>query len=67
LASPSLPASRGRLGITTIPLYLSAGLAFGRGGILPLLTTDEFVEIGAEIGLNLLLFMLGLEYTQESS
>jgi CPA2 family monovalent cation:H+ antiporter-2 len=67
LASPSLPASRGRLGIPTIPLYLSAGLAFGRGGILPLLTTDEFVEIGAEIGLNMLLFMLGLEYTQESS
>jgi monovalent cation:H+ antiporter-2, CPA2 family len=53
----------GRLGIPTIPLYLSAGLAFGRGGILPLLTTDEFVEIGAEIGLILLLFMLGLEYT----
>jgi CPA2 family monovalent cation:H+ antiporter-2 len=53
----------GRLGIPTIPLYLTAGLAFGRGGILPLVTTDEFVEIGAEIGLILLLFMLGLEYT----
>ena len=53
----------GRLGIPTIPLYLTAGLAFGRGGILPLVTTEEFVEIGAEIGLILLLFMLGLEYT----
>jgi monovalent cation:H+ antiporter-2, CPA2 family len=53
----------GRLGIPTIPLYLTAGLAFGEGGILPLVTTEGFVEIGAEIGLILLLFMLGLEYT----
>jgi monovalent cation:H+ antiporter-2, CPA2 family len=53
----------GGLGIPTIPLYLTAGLAFGRGGILPLVTTEGFVEIGAEIGLILLLFMLGLEYT----
>jgi monovalent cation:H+ antiporter-2, CPA2 family len=53
----------GRLGIPTIPLYLTAGLAFGQGGILPLVTTEGFVEIGAEIGLILLLFMLGLEYT----
>jgi K+:H+ antiporter subunit KhtU len=49
----------GRLGIPTIPLYLTAGLAFGKGGILPLVTTEGFVEIG----LILLLFMLGLEYT----
>jgi CPA2 family monovalent cation:H+ antiporter-2 len=53
----------GRLAIPTIPLYLTAGLAFGEGGILPLVTTEGFVEIGAEIGLILLLFMLGLEYT----
>ena len=53
----------GRLGVPTIPLYLTAGLAFGEGGILPLVTTEGFVEIGAEIGLILLLFMLGLEYT----
>jgi CPA2 family monovalent cation:H+ antiporter-2 len=53
----------GRLGVPTIPLYLTAGLAFGRGGILPLVTTEGFVEIGAEIGLILLLFMLGLEYS----
>jgi monovalent cation:H+ antiporter-2, CPA2 family len=53
----------GRLGIPTIPLYLTVGLAFGEGGILPLVTTEDFVEVGAEIGLILLLFMLGLEYT----
>jgi monovalent cation:H+ antiporter-2, CPA2 family len=51
------------LGIPAIPLYLLAGLAFGEGGILPLVTTAEFVEIGAELGLILLLFMLGLEYS----
>jgi monovalent cation:H+ antiporter-2, CPA2 family len=52
-----------RLGIPTIPLYLLAGLAFGDGGILPLVTTEGFVQIGAEIGLILLLLMLGLEYS----
>lgn len=52
-----------RIGMPTIPLYLTAGLAFGKGGILPLVTADEFVQVGAEIGLILLLFMLGLEYT----
>lgn len=52
-----------RIGIPTIPLYLTAGLAFGRGGVVPLVTAEEFVQVGAEIGLILLLFMLGLEYT----
>ena len=52
-----------RIGMPTIPLYLTAGLAFGQGGILPLVTAEEFVQVGAEIGLILLLFMLGLEYT----
>jgi monovalent cation:H+ antiporter-2, CPA2 family len=52
-----------RLGMPTIPLYLTAGLAFGKGGILPLVTAEGFVQVGAEIGLILLLFMLGLEYT----
>mgnify|MGYP006159923907 CR=1 FL=1 len=31
-----------RIGMPTIPPYLTAGLAFGRGGILPLVTADEF-------------------------
>jgi CPA2 family monovalent cation:H+ antiporter-2 len=51
-----------RVGLPTIPLYLVAGLAFGRGGVLPLVTTQGFIETGSEIGLILLLFMLGLEY-----
>ncbi len=52
-----------RVGMPTIPLYLTAGLAFGKGGLLPLVTAEDFVQVGAEIGLILLLFMLGLEYT----
>ncbi|MFP3989694.1 cation:proton antiporter [Streptomyces sp. E11-3] len=53
----------GRFRLSPIPLYLLAGLAFGEGGVLPLATSEEFVEIGAEIGVVLLLLMLGLEYT----
>jgi CPA2 family monovalent cation:H+ antiporter-2 len=52
-----------RLAIPAIPLYLLAGLAFGEGGLVPLVTTAEFIEIGAEVGLILLLLSLGLEYS----
>src|SRR5690242_11636851 len=55
-----------RFGFSAIPLYLLAGLAFGNGGILPLQFSEEFVHIGAEIGVILLLFMLGLEYSGET-
>lgn len=44
-------------------LYLLAGLAFGNGGLAPLKLSEDFVRIGSEIGVLLLLFMLGLEYT----
>lgn len=54
-----------RLGFSSIPLFLLAGLAFGEGGILPLVTSEEFIETGAEIGLVLLLLTLGLQYTAE--
>ena len=54
-----------RLGVSPIPLYLIAGLAFGEGGLLPLAVSEDFAEVGAEIGVVLLLFMLGLEYTAE--
>jgi CPA2 family monovalent cation:H+ antiporter-2 len=52
-----------RFGLSPIPLYLLAGLAFGHGGLLPLQASKEFIEIGAEIGVILLLLMLGLEYS----
>ncbi|MEU4216629.1 cation:proton antiporter [Actinoplanes sp. NPDC026623] len=52
-----------RFGLSPIPLYLLAGLAFGHGGLNPLLASKEFIEVGAEIGVILLLVMLGLEYS----
>lgn len=54
-----------RWGFSAIPFYLLAGLAFGNGGILPLQFSEEFIHIGAEIGVILLLFLLGLEYSGE--
>lgn len=52
-----------RWGISAIPLYLVAGLCFGHGGVAPLNLSEQFISIGAEIGVLLLLFMLGLEYS----
>jgi monovalent cation:H+ antiporter-2, CPA2 family len=52
-----------RWGFSAISLYLLAGLAFGKGGIAPLNLTKGFIQLGAEIGVLLLLFMLGLEYS----
>ncbi|TDN91164.1 cation:proton antiporter [Microbacterium sp. BK668] len=55
----------GRLGISPIPLILLGGLAFGEGGLLPFEQGEEFIEVGAEIGVILLLLMLGLEYSAD--
>ncbi|MEV5433821.1 cation:proton antiporter [Streptomyces sp. NPDC052701] len=52
-----------RVRLSPIPLYLLAGLAFGHGGVVPLGGSEEFIEVGAEIGVVLLLLLLGLEYT----
>jgi len=54
-----------RWSVSAIPLYLLAGLAFGNGGMLPLNFSRDFIQVGAEIGVLLLLFMLGLEYSGE--
>lgn len=54
-----------RWGLSAISLFLLAGLAFGKGGIAPLNLTKDFIQLGAEIGVLLLLFMLGLEYSGE--
>src|SRR5215207_8075241 len=54
-----------RLRFSPIPLYLVAGLAFGHGGLVPLGLAESFIETGSTIGVLLLLFMLGLEYTGE--
>ncbi len=52
-----------RIGISPIPLYLLGGLAFGQGGLVPLEGIEEFTTVAAEIGVVLLLFLLGLEYS----
>ena len=52
-----------RIGITAIPLYLLGGLAVGRGGLIDLEVTEGFISLAAEIGVLLLLFTLGLEYS----
>jgi monovalent cation:H+ antiporter-2, CPA2 family len=54
----------GRFGITAVPLYLVAGLAMGEGGVVQLDVSRGFFEIAAEIGVLLLLFALGLEYSE---
>lgn len=52
-----------RWGFSAIPLYLILGLAFGNGGLVALHLSENFIRIGAQIGVLLLLFMLGVEYT----
>ncbi|MFF0447931.1 cation:proton antiporter [Streptomyces sp. NPDC004609] len=53
----------GRIGMSPIPLYLLVGLAFGHGGLFPFSASEDFVAVGAEIGVILLLLLLGLEYS----
>lgn len=49
--------------MSPIPFYLLGGLAFGAGGIIKLDGMKEFAHLSGEIGVILLLLMLGLEYT----
>jgi CPA2 family monovalent cation:H+ antiporter-2 len=65
LALAVLARLAGRLGITTIPFYLLAGLAVGKGGFAPLDVSADFIGLVAEIGVLLLLLTLGLEYTAD--
>ena len=53
----------GQIGVSPIPLYLLGGLAFGTGGIIELEGMKDFAHLAGEIGVILLLLMLGLEYT----
>jgi CPA2 family monovalent cation:H+ antiporter-2 len=54
-----------RVGITAVPLYLMAGLAFGDGGFIDVTASSDFVTLTAEIGVLLLLLTLGLEYSSD--
>ena len=39
----------GRVGMPAVPLYLVGGLAFGKGGLLPLVRSEGFMQTGARI------------------
>lgn len=51
------------LSISPVPLYLIAGLFFGDGGLVGIAASDTFVSTIAELGVILLLLLLGLEYS----
>jgi monovalent cation:H+ antiporter-2, CPA2 family len=53
----------GRVGLSPVPLYLLAGLILSELDISWL--NGDFVEIAAGLGVILLLFVIGLEYTAE--
>jgi CPA2 family monovalent cation:H+ antiporter-2 len=56
-----------RLGQSVIPFYIVSGVVAGpyvAGGFgLPAVEANEFVEVGAELGIVFLLFFLGLEFS----
>lgn len=53
----------GKFAISPIPVYLLLGLCFGPGGLVPFDASQEFFQVASEIGVILLLALLGLEYT----
>jgi len=53
----------GRFGVPTIPIYLITGLLLGEGSAIPLHASADFIRVAADLGVVLLLLLLGLEYT----
>lgn len=52
-----------RMELSPIPLYLIAGVILGNVVGDPQAFSDEIIDAGSQIGIVLLLFMLGLEYS----
>lgn len=52
-----------RIGLPAIPLFLVSGLLLGEGGLVELDASSDFVRIGADLGVVILLLLLGLEYS----
>lgn len=52
-----------RLRISSVPFFLVAGLAFGKGGAFDLQLSGSYLDTTAQIGVLLLLLLLGLEYS----
>ncbi len=54
-----------RVGIPAIPLYLLVGLVLGAGGLMAVDDADQFIEVGSELGIVLLLLGLGMEFSPD--
>ncbi|MCU0311565.1 MAG: cation:proton antiporter [Acidimicrobiales bacterium] len=65
LVLAALSRGASRLGLSAIPAFLLVGLVLRDGGPFDLTVTDEFLEVGSQIGIVLLLLLLGLEYTPD--
>jgi CPA2 family monovalent cation:H+ antiporter-2 len=63
LALALLAALARRVDLSPIPFFLLAGLMLGDGGIRDITATEDFVQAAGEIGVLLLLLMLGLEFS----
>lgn len=63
LVLAALAGVASRLVLSAVPFYLVAGLLLGAAGVVPVGRGEDLVEVGAEIGVLLLLFTLGLEFT----
>lgn len=57
----------GRLGLSAIPFFLLAGLVLGEGGLHEFGASVEFIEAAGELGVLLLLLLLGLDSPRPSS
>lgn len=54
-----------RVGLSTAPLFLLAGLLIAEGGPVSLTSAEPFLEAAAAVGVVLLLLALGLEFSAE--
>ena len=63
LALALLGAIARRVDLSPIPFFLLAGLVLGEGGIHDVAATEDFIGAAGEIGVLLLLLMLGLEFS----
>jgi monovalent cation:H+ antiporter-2, CPA2 family len=52
-----------RVKFSVVPLYLVIGLLIGQGGFGVIQLSEDFLNIGAQLGAILLLLLLGLEYS----
>lgn len=54
------------LSVSAVPLFLIAGLFFGEGGLVGISASDDFVQAVAELGMVILLLLLGMDYSSRT-